>query len=69
MTKSEYELVEVKPESKGFYQITLSRSEKEKPEHPDYIKDWFFFDGENWDYTGWGENVFACCIHKKDEME
>ena len=65
MYSSEFEAMEVKPKEKDFYFVTLFQFEKEKPEYPDYIRDWLEFDGEAWDYGGF-DNCYVCFIHKRD---
>lgn len=64
MDREEFEVMEVKPKEKDFYFVTMFQYEKEKPEYPDYIKDWIEFDGENWDYGEY--KCYVCFIHKRD---
>ena len=33
-------------------------------DHPDYIKDWVKFNGEEWDYGAYKKNCYVCFIHK-----
>lgn len=67
MNKEEYDLMEVKAKERGFYFVTLFQFKKEKPEHPDYIRDWLEFDGEDWVYGGYEGCCYVCFINKRDD--
>lgn len=66
MDTEEFEAMEVKPKEKGSYFVTLFQFEKEKPEHPDYIRGWLEFNGDNWVYGGFEDSCYVCFIHKRD---
>lgn len=67
MTKEKFDLLEVNPTDCGWYHVTLFQFKKEKDEHPDYIKDWLYFDGFRWEYIGeYQGNCLVCFIHEKE---
>lgn len=66
MTKDKFEAMEVKTKRKGWYLVTLFQFKKEEPEHPDYIRDWLNFDGDNWDYEAYKDCCYVCFVHKGD---
>ncbi len=60
-------MLEVRPKEPGFYFVTLYQYKKEKPEHPDYFRDWMQLDGEQWLYDGGYEGCcYVCFIHRKE---
>ena len=67
MDTEEFKAMEVKPKEKAFYFVTLFQFDKEKPEHPDYIRDWLEFEGKNWAYDGFEGSCYVCFIHKRDD--
>lgn len=66
MTKKEFEAMEVKPKSKGYYLVTLYQFNKLEKKHPCYIKDWLKYDGGVWEYDGYSGNCYVCFIHQRD---
>lgn len=69
MDKEEFDAMEVKPKDSGFYFVTLYQFKKEKPEHPNYIRDWLEFNGTNWEYDGFEGSCYVCFIEKKDTSD
>lgn len=66
MTKEEFQKIELKPDRKDFYYVSLFQFGKEKKEYPSYIKDWIEFDGKDWDYGDYKKRCCVCEIHKRD---
>ena len=66
MNKEKFEALEVKAKDKGWYLVTLFQFKKEKSEHPDHVKEWVEFDGENWDYRELKDSYYVCFIHEKE---
>ena len=65
----QYEISEVKPKlgNIGFYYVTLFQFDKEKESHPDYIKDYMYFDGNDWEYIGaYKDHCLVCFIHRME---
>jgi hypothetical protein len=68
MNKNKFSIMEVKPDRKGYYFVTLHQFKKEEELHPDYIQDWLEYDGSEWDYfAGYSDTCYVCFIHKRDE--
>ena len=67
MEQTEFDAMEVKPANAGWYLVTLFQFEKEDPEHPDYIRDWVEYDGENWLYGGYSGCCYVCFVHRRDD--
>ena len=68
MTKEEFDLLEVRPENKGWYFVTLFQFKKEDPNWPDCFTDWVEFDGVKWDYDTY-DNCYVCFIQKRDDSK
>lgn len=66
--KKWFDHMEVKPENGvGWYSVTLYQFNKMEREHPDYIREWLYFDGEQWDYCGtYSGNTYVCFIHARE---
>ena len=65
MTQEEFDCMEVRPTRRGWYFVTLYQFDKVDPKHPDYIRDWLFFEGDKWDYGDYTGFCYVCFIHKK----
>lgn len=67
MNKQQIRELEVRPETSGWYLVTLFQYEKLEPEHPDYFKDWLDYDGTSWDYGHYSGVAYVCFINERDE--
>ena len=67
MDKDEFTFMEVKPNKEGWYFITLFQFKKERISHPDYIKDWMFYNGESWNYGLYEGCCYVCFIEDRHE--
>ena len=58
--------MEVKASSEGWYYVSLFQYKKEEEKDPDYFNEWLFFDGKEWDYSGYKDCCYVCFLHKKE---
>lgn len=63
MNQQEFEIMEVKPINEGWYFVSMYQYNKDRPEYPDYIKDWMHFDGQKWEYEGYEGKCYVCFIY------
>lgn len=62
--------LEVKPRDEGWYKVTLFQYAKEDDSHPSVIREYLFYDGENWDYCGeYKGSCYVCFISEKVTYE
>ncbi len=61
MKDEKFKLLEVKTQRSGWYGVTLCQHKKEQSEHSNYIKEWLWFDGNEWDYHGY-KRVSNCTL-------
>ena len=66
MDKEEFDAMEVRPEGAGWYFTTIFRFKKDDPDEPGYVKEWFEFGADGWDYREWKGECYVCFIHKKE---
>lgn len=68
ISKDKFDLLEVRANTEGFYFVTMYQFDKIDIDHPDYIKDWLYFDGDKWEYCGeYKDACYVCFIHSKDD--
>lgn len=57
--------LEVKPENKGWYRVTMHQFKKTNAAQADYVRDSSYFDGDEWDYRDRDGRCYVCFIHER----
>ena len=69
MKQDKIKALEVRPDKKGRYFVTMYRYTADLSEHLRYFNRYTDYDGEKWDYGVHKDKCYVCAIHEKLENE